>query len=429
MPLPSSRQRLRIVVTGLAATYPFGGVFWDYMQYVLGLHRLGHDVLYVEDTGKWSYDPVEQTFVGDAKNNAARLDTSLAALDPALRGHWFFRDGAGTAYGRDWNDVKRFVREADLFLHISASCWMRDEYMACKRLAFIDSDPMYTQGSVPGYLAGTAGDDERDRIEMLRRHDVFFTFAENFGRADCRIPQGVFDWQPTRQPIVLSCFESSRVPVASRRRMLTTVASWEPTEKGPVLDGIMYTGKSTEFMRFKHFPRRCALPLEVAMSGPAPYKALRAEGWNVIPAWDVTSDAWLYRSYLANSLAEWSVAKNAYAAGRTGWFSCRSACYLALGVPVVVQDTGFAHAIPTGEGVLAFQTADEAAAAIEQVASDPARHSRAAIEIAREYFSSDKILTSLIERAMADPRRSVEAALPARDPVLNSDGGLARGVR
>ena len=415
MPLPSSTQRLRIVVTGLAATYPFGGVFWDYMQYVLGLHRLGHDVLYVEDTGKWSYDPVEQTFVGDAKNNAARLDASLAALEPALREHWFFRDGAGTAYGRDWSDVKRFVREADLFLHISASCWMRDEYMACKRLAFIDSDPMYTQGSVPGYLAGTAGDDERDRIDMLRRHDVFFTFAENFGRADCRIPQGVFDWQPTRQPIVLSCFESSRVPWASRRKVLTTVASWEPTERGPTFAGVKYTGKSTEFLRFQDLPSRAALPLEVAMSGPAPYAMLRGKGWHVRDGWEVTGDPWTYRGYLANSLGEWSVAKNAYAAGRTGWFSCRSACYLALGVPVVVQDTGFGRVIPTGEGVLAFDSPDEAVRAIESVAADPERHARAAADIAREYFDADRVLSRLVEEAMN------RSSSPSHEPVTSAE--------
>jgi len=334
-----------------------------------------------------------------------------------LNDKWFFRDAAGLTYGRSWPDVVRFVREADLFLHISASCWMRDEYFACKRLAFIDSDPMYTQGSIPGYLNGTATDDERDRIEMLRRHDVFFTFAENLGRADCRIPQGVFDWQPTRQPIVLSCFEPHRVPVASRRRTLTTVASWEPTEKGPTFDGVMYTGKSTEFLRYQDLPSRVALPLEVAMSGPAPYAMLRGKGWNIRDAWDVSSDPWIYRDYLANSLGEWSIAKHAYAAGRTGWFSCRSACYLALGVPVIVQDTGFGHVISTGEGVLTFNTPAEAADAIAAVAADPDRHARAAGEIAREYFDADKVLTRLLEKAMSSSptqrRHLASAAEPA----------------
>jgi hypothetical protein len=407
VPSTPNSQRLKIVVTGLAASYPFGGVFWDYIQYVLGFHRLGHDVLYLEDNGKWCYDPAAQTFVADASGNAARLQAGLEALDPALKDRWFFRDAAGLTYGRSWPDVVRFVREADLFLHISASCWMRDEYFACKRTAFIDSDPMYTQGSVPGYLNGTAAEDERERVDMLARHDVFFSFAETLGAPDCRVPPGIFDWQPTRQPIVLSCFEPHRVAVESRRRTLTTVASWEPTERGPTFDGVMYTGKSTEFLRFQDLPSRSALPLEVAMSGPAPRAMLRQKGWNVRDAWDVTSDPWIYRDYLANSLAEWSVAKNAYAAGRTGWFSCRSACYLALGVPVIVQDTGFGRVIPTGEGVLSFNTPDEAAEAIRELAAHPDRHARAASEIARDYFDSDNVLTDLITRAMSSqPKRT-----------------------
>lgn len=391
----SKSERLRIVVTGLAATYPFGGVFWDYIQYVLGFHRLGHDVLYLEDTGKWCYDPVRQTFVADASQNVARLNQGLAALDPALQERWFLRDAAGATYGRSWPDVVRFVRDADLFLHISASCWMREEYFACRRLAFIDSDPMYTQGSGSAYLAATTA-----AADGLRPHDVFFSFAENLGGPGCRVPSGGLEWKTTRQPIVLSCFEPHIVPVAQRRRTLTTVASWEPTEKGPTIDGITYSGKSTEFLRFQDLPSRSRLPLEVAMSGPAPYASLSGRGWNVLPAWTVTSDPWAYRSYLANSLGEWSVAKNAYAAGRTGWFSCRSACYLALGVPVVVQDTAFDHVLPTGDGILMFNTPEEAADAIQKIAEEPERHAGAASEIAREFFSSDKVLPRLLEQAL-----------------------------
>jgi glycosyltransferase involved in cell wall biosynthesis len=113
----------------------------------------------------------------------------------------------------------------------------------------------------------------------------------------------------------------------------------------------------------------------------------------------MSGDPWIHRHYLSRSLGEWSVAKNAYVAGRSGWFSCRTACYLALGVPAIVQDTGFGRAIPTGEGVLTFSTLEEATDAIERLASDPNRHARAAWEIAEEYFDSDKVLTRLIDEA------------------------------
>jgi hypothetical protein len=276
---------------------------------------------------------------------------------------------------------------------------MRDEYFAAARVAFIDSDPMYTQASVPDYLAGTTDEAARERVEMLRQHQVFFTFGENIGAADCRIPTGLFDWIPTRQPVVLDCFEPAFVPVAARRRVLTTVASWEPSEKGPIVNGVAYRGKSAEFERFIGLPSLSTLPIELAMSGRAPSDRLREHGWRMTDGYAVSSDPWIYRDYLARSLGEWSVAKNAYVASRSGWFSCRTACYLALGVPAIVQDTGFGCAIPAGEGVLAFSSLEEAAEAIHRLASEPERHAQAARAIAEEYFDARKVLGHLIEQA------------------------------
>lgn len=396
---------LRIVTTGLAATYPLGGVFWDYLQYPLGFQRLGHEVLYLEDTGRWCYDAEAQTFVEGGASNARYLEREIARLEPSLAGRWFFRDGTGATFGQPWEDVRRFVREADLFLHISASCWMREEYWTSGVVAFIDSDPMYTQASVPGYVAGTSGDDERERVDMLRRHHVHFTFGENVGAPGCKVPTALFDWIPTRQPIVLDCFEGAARPLAERRHVLTTVASWEPHSRPLVVEGVRYSGKSAEFERFLSVPARAALPIEVALSGPAPRDHLRAHGFELIDPAGVSGDGWVYRDYLANSFAEWSVAKHAYAASRSGWFSCRSACYLALGVPVIVQDTGFGAAIPTGEGVLAFDTPDESVDAIARVEREPERHGAAALAVARSHFDARSVLGELLERALgARPR-------------------------
>ncbi|MDY0040930.1 MAG: hypothetical protein RBS57_11525 [Desulforhabdus sp.] len=393
-------SKLRIAVTGLAVTYPFGGVFWDYLQYVLGVHRLGHEVLYIEDTGKWCYDPATYTFVEDGSNNAALLAGHIQMLAPDLSSCWFYRDATGRTFGRSWSQVVEFCRTADLFLHLSASCWMRDEYFAAARVAFIDSDPMYTQSSVPDYLAGSIGEHARSRVDVLLEHDVFFSFAENIGNSDCRIPTGLFDWIPTRQPIVLDCFKKSVVSLRARRPLLTTVASWEPTEKGPVVKGIPYYGKSTEFEKFMELPRYSSLPIELAISGKAPRDRLIAHGWKMIDAYNVSYDPWVYRDYLAGSFGEWSVAKNAYVASRSGWFSCRSACYLALGVPVIVQDTGFGATIPMGEGVLGFNSVEQAGDCIESLRTDPEKHVRAASAIAEEYFDADKVLTKLIQQAL-----------------------------
>jgi hypothetical protein len=391
---PPINSSLRIAVAGLAAMYPFGGVFWDYMQYVLGLQRLGHDVLYIEDTGKWCYDPVANTFVEDGGRNAAYLGRQIAALDTDLADRWFFRDAAGETYGRPYKDVISFCRSADLLLHISASANIYEEPSTAAKVAVVDTDPLYTQASL---LCGTTEEDRARLTFWKGHHDAFFTLAENIAAPECKIPTGPFDWIPTRQPVVLDCFEKAVVPVASRRRVLTTVASWEPKEIGPIVDGVFFGGKSFEFERFIDLPSRSALPLEIGLSGLAPIERLRGHGWVLRDGYEVSRDPWVYRDYLASSTGEFSVAKNAYAASRSGWFSCRTACYLALGVPAVVQNTGFERIIPTGEGVLTFTTREEAADAVERLASDPSRHAKAARAIAREYFDSDKVLTRLIE--------------------------------
>lgn len=140
--------------------------------------------------------------------------------------------------------------------------------------------------------------------------------------------------------------------------------------------------------------------LELAMSGRAPVEQLRELGWHMVDPTTVSSTPEAYRDFLAGAMGEWSVAKNAYVAARTGWFSCRSACFLALGVPVVVQDTGFSNVIPVGRGVHGFDDRDGALAGIEKILTDPQGEAQAALEIAHEYFEAKTVLTSLIDRAM-----------------------------
>jgi hypothetical protein len=410
-------DRLRIVVTGLAATYPYGGVFWDYLQYPLGLAQLGHDVLYLEDTGQWCYDPLGVTFVQDGGRNAALLARRLAAYMPELGRRWCFRDARGVWYGRSAEQVERYCADADLFVHLSASCWMREEYFAAARTVFIDSDPMYTQESVPGYVAGTVDAATRSRVDALRRHDLFFTYAENIGAPDCRVPTALFHWLPTRQPIVLDRFTPYRVGVWQRRPVLTTVGSWEPATRvpGPVVDGVAYGGKGTEFRRFVDVPARSPVPVYAALNGHAPAHLLRRGGWHLENPNAVSDSPGAYRSYLATSLGEFSVAKHAYVASRSGWFSGRTACYLALGVPAVVQDTGFGRAIPSGAGVLSFTTVPEAHEAISSLVADPRAHAETALEIATTYFDAHVVLGQLIERAFAEsPRRA--AVTPVQTP-------------
>jgi glycosyltransferase involved in cell wall biosynthesis len=145
------------------------------------------------------------------------------------------------------------------------------------------------------------------------------------------------------------------------------------------------------------------LELALAIDDDEAVARLSAAGWSVVPAGPLSDDLDRYRDYVRGSAGEFSVAKAQYARLRSGWFSDRTACYLAAGRPAVVQDTGFGNVIPQGEGLFAFNTIDEAAAAIEAIDSDYERHARAAAELAREHFDAEVVLGRMLADAGLSP--------------------------
>ncbi len=384
------RQGLRIVVTGLLAQYPLGGVAWDYLQYVVGLARLGHDVYYLEDTGQWPYNPDEDGVSKGCATNVAHLAGLMDRF--GLAGRWAYR----FAWQDQWFGLESRVRDdvigtADLIVNVSGV--HRDPAGLERRgvLAYLDSDPVFTQVKLAR--------GQRDFEAAVNVHDVHFTFGATLGDA---VPRTGHHWLPTRQPVLLDEWAHA----LPDRGAYTTVMNWS-SYNDVEYQGRRYGQKDVEFRRFLDLPGRVAVPLEVAMASGKnarpPYELLRHRGWSIVDPSSVCPDLDSYMTYLQTSRAEWSVAKNGYVAGRSGWFSCRSACYLAAGRPVIAQDTGFSAVIPTGEGLFAFDTADEAVNAVAQLEADYARHSRAALVLAREFFDSDRVLESLIERAL-DPQ-------------------------
>ena len=198
------------------------------------------------------------------------------------------------------------------------------------------------------------------------------------------------------------------------RQAFTTVMNWT-SYNAVEFRGATYGQKDEEFRRFIDLPAAVApVVLELAINAGrtkrTPNDLLAHRGWRIVSPSEVCADLDGYRSYIQASRAEWSVAKHAYVAGRSGWFSCRSACYLAAGRPVAVQDTSFSPAIPAGEGVIAFSTLDEAAAAIREIESNYVRHARAARDIAETYFDAGGVLSRLIDAAMAPTLTAAEVA-------------------
>lgn len=389
---------MKIVVTGLIGSYPLGGVGWDYLAYVSGFRRLGHEVFYLEDTGQWLYDPRAHTFTDDVSFNVGYLADTLARAGESMHDHWSLRAPDGSYHGASLAQVERFCSAADLFLNVSGACWLREPYRGARGIAYLDSDPCYSQAKLLAVEQGTATEDQVYSVGLIRAHNCFFTFAENINDPTCTIPSCGLQWMPTRQPIVLADWPCTFTPEARR---YTTVMSWKTDVTLPNLAGATYGGKDVEFMKFIQLPARVPVGLEVALSGAAPRAELRRHGWEIVDAYERSCTLDAYHHYLSQSRAEWSIAKNAYVASRSGWFSTRSAAYLALGKPVVVQDTGFRRYYPTGEGLFSFSTIDEAVAGIEAIERDYRRQCEAARALAEREFSFEAVLARLLRDAGA----------------------------
>jgi hypothetical protein len=391
-------SRLRIIVTGMVGLYPVGGVAWDYLQYLLGLARLGHDVYYYEDTWSWPYQPVEKTYTADGSYSADYIGQFLRRYAPALSDRWLYLHLHDQAYGMSASAFDEVARSADLFLNISGACLIPDRLSADCIKVFVDTDPGYNQ------IVLSERPDWSENVARwsagVEAHDEHFTYAENIHGADCLVPRLGFRWKTTRMPIVRSLWSGLAAQPAAATAPWTTVMTWNAFKGRLSYRGVEYKSKSGAFEGLIDLPRHVDLPLTLAVGGAnAPLQRLAQCGWRVVdgPASSLTPAQ--YQAFIQASRGEFSPAKHVYVAMRTGWFSCRSACYLAAGRPVVVQDTGFQPVIPVGEGILAFSTMHEAVHALNSVEADYQRHVRAAREIAEQYFDSDRVLKDLIDAA------------------------------
>ena len=382
---------MRIVVTGLLGQYAFGGVTWDYLQYLLGFRGLGHDVWYLEDSGAWPYDPVRQTYGEDSTYNTDYLHGIMTEFGFGDR--WIYRNGAtGKFHGAGETAARDVIKNGDLLVNVSSAGWLKDYDFGVKHQMFIDGDPMFCQ-------VGLLDPKNADYAARVRAHDSHFTFGLNVGRPGCLAPETGIRWKKTVQPIALDQWPVQDDIVADR---FTTVMNWSsylPIE----FEGKSYGQKDLEFEKFKLLPKQTPQRLEMAMGqgigSKRPTEELRSLGWIILEAGDVLPDHRSYREFLRTSKAEWSVAKHGYVAGRTGWFSCRTACYLALGRPAVVQETGWSDTIPAGEGLLAFSTLEEAVAAIADINDHYAEHQAAARALAVQFFEAKKVCADLLAQA------------------------------
>ncbi len=384
-------SRKKIVLLGMMARMPVAGVIWQTVHYLVGFQRLGYEVYYVE-----AHATTPSMFLDDSDHDGS--DKVATFLDGVLRrfdlgDRWAFHalHADCRSYGLSAGQLARLYDSTRWIINLHGGTLPLPEHCATNRLIFLETDPVEVQ------IQLSQGDPQTS--EFLDRHCAFFTFGENYGRPDCLLPvSDRYDFRPTRQPVVLDFWREPPTPPGP---MFTTVGNWRQPERELVFEGERYTwSKHHQFLKFLDLPSRVDQSFELALSkyDESDREMLLGKGWNVRHALDFSTDLDEYRSYIASSRGEFTVAKDQNVRLRSGWFSDRSATYLAAGRPVVTQETGFGGFLPTGAGLFAFSTMEEVAEAIAAINADYPAHSRAAADVAREFFDSDVVLSHLLNQ-------------------------------
>ena len=390
-----------LVVLGMMGRMPVAGVTWQVLHYLEGFRRLGVTTYYVEDTGEWPYDPDRNTISDDPSYAVRSIGTLLERY--GFRARWAYRAADGRVFGLSAGELRRLLERADVLVNLTGATVLREEHLRVPIRVYLETDPVLPQ------IEAAKGNPFH--LEMLSAHTHHFTYGENIGQPDCGVPVSRVPYRPTRPPVVLDWWASEAVPPGP---CFTTVASWRQAGKDVEWRGETYAwSKHHEFLKIIDLPRRTPQPLELALAVRGQPAAgsewvardaedaeailrLRQHGWRVVNAMPLSREIAPYRDYVLGSRGELTVAKDQNVRLRSGWFSDRSACYLAAGRPVVTQDTAFGKFVPTGEGLFAFHGLEDIVAALESVNGDYARHARAARTLAEGYFRAEPLLATLL---------------------------------
>jgi hypothetical protein len=379
---------LRLVVLGDMGGRPYGGQTWMILNWLCGLQALGHDVWYVEDHLWWPYDPERSTVTDDCLYAVRHVATATRGIGLGDRWAVRLKPRAGACWGLTSPALDALYRGCDALLNVSGATDLREEHLAAPLRVYLQTDPVTSE------LRLATGDAHTRWAFGV--HDLIVTYGENYGARDCAVPLDGIPYRTTRQPVDLARWPMVYAPEA---RYFTTIGNYRQTGKDVEYGGDVYGwSKHQEWEKILDLPRRTAQPFELALNVvPADRDRLERHGWRIVSPFRLSLDVFgAYPSYIRQSRGELTVAKDQNVRLRSGWFSERDACYLASGKPVVAQDTGFSNALPTGQGLFAFTTVDEAAGAVEAINRDYGRHAKAARAIAEEFFDARGVARRLL---------------------------------
>jgi len=386
-------SRKKIVLLGMMSRMPVAGVVWQTAHYLIGLRRLGYDVYYVEAHARTPTMLMRSSDDDGALRAAEFIDGVMRRFD--FGSQWAFHalheGDNGRLFGLTDTQLRDLYASAALIINLHGGTKPRPEMAATGRLVYLETDPVQLQIELH--------ENNREAIEFLKPHVAFFTFGENYGRRGCGLPVSEqFHFKPTRQPVVIDLWRGhEQLPGP----VFTTIGNWEQNWRTIEFRGETYHwSKHLEFMKFLDLPAKTGATFELALGSVTEHatQMLTSHGWLVRDAMSFSMDPDAYRRYIAASRGEFTVAKDQNVRLRSGWFSDRSTTYLAAGRPVITQDTGFGCSLPTGEGLFAFSTIEQARDAVQTINADYGRHSRAAAGVAQDYFAHDMVLKPLLEQ-------------------------------
>jgi hypothetical protein len=360
-----------------------------FLQYLLGLRRLGYDVLLIDRLEPEMIDgPCSEDVTGSGEMRRLLeilerfgLGDSFAVLDANGR----------SIVGATREETIERVGRSEFLLNVMGFLEDPDILGAAPLRVFLDIDPGFPQMWRELGLA-----------DVLAGHDRYVTVGSLVGSSTCRVPDCGLDWIHTRPPVVLDLWPTSAPTTGGG---FVSIGAWRGPF-GPVdYEGETYGLRVHEFRALTELPARtgasfdAALDVDPADEGDA--ELLRDSGWRLLDARSLTADPLDYRRLVASAGAELMVAKGMYVRSRGGWFSDRSACFLASGKPVLALDTGFGETLPVGRGLVAFDSLDGAVDGARAIVDDYEEHSRAARALAEEWFDSDRVLTELVGEVLA----------------------------
>jgi hypothetical protein len=379
----------KIVLLGMLTKIPVAGAVWGAMHYLIGFRRLGYDAYYVEAHARTPTMLMKSPHDDSTALAVAFLGRVMRHFD--FDGKWAFHalHDDGRCHGMTEGQLKELYRSAALIINYHGATVPLPEHAATGRLIYLETDPVELE--VELYH------NDPKAIAFLEPHVAFFSWGLNYGNPDCRVPLPArFPFRATRPPVVPDLWGHRDV---TPPEVFTTVGNWRQGGRVRYLGEVYTWSKHFEFLKFLGLPRRTGQAFELALSSyqEADRRLLEHNGWRVRNALEFSSDPEAYRRYVCGSRGEFTVAKDQNVRLRSGWFSERSAQYLAAGRPVITQETGFSNALPTGRGLFAFSTLDDAARAVESVNGDYAGHAREAAALARDCFSYRVVLKAMLD--------------------------------